>query len=68
MSDVPFRILVVDDEPNIRSGLALALEEESYEVAMAQDRSEAWDLSRRLPHQPVITDLKMPGTPSGQDL
>ena len=68
MSDVPFRILVVDDEPNIRSGLALALEEESYEVAMAQDGSEAWGLFRRLPHQLVITDLKMPGPLSGLDL
>ena len=68
VSDAPFRILVVDDEPNIRSGLALALEEESYEVATAQDGSEAWDLFRRLPHQLVITDLKMPGPLSGLDL
>ncbi len=28
MSHAPFRILIVDDEPNIRSGLVLALEEE----------------------------------------
>jgi two-component system NtrC family response regulator len=68
MSDAPFRILVVDDEPNIRSGLALALEEESYEVATAQDGSVAWDLFRRLPYQLVITDLKMPGPISGLDL
>ena len=68
MSDRPFRILVVDDEPNIRSGLALALEEESYEVSTAQDASEAWALFRRRPHQLVITDLKMPGPLSGLDL
>ena len=29
MSNAPFRILVVDDEPNIRSGLRLAIEDES---------------------------------------
>jgi two-component system NtrC family response regulator len=68
MSDVPFRILVVDDEPNIRSGLMLALEEESYEVATARDASEAWSLFQRQPHQLVITDLKMPGPISGLDL
>ena len=37
MSDPTFRILIVDDEPNIRSGLALALEEESYAVSTAGD-------------------------------
>jgi DNA-binding NtrC family response regulator len=68
MSDPPFRILVVDDEPNIRSGLALALEEESYEVATAQDASEAWALFSRLPYQLVITDLKMPGPLTGLEL
>ena len=32
----------MDDEPNIRSGLAMALEEESYEVSTAQDATSAW--------------------------
>ena len=68
MSNAPFRILVVDDEPNIRSGLKLALEEQSYEVSTAADASEAWSLFRRLPHQLMITDLKMPGPLSGMDL
>ena len=68
MSNAPFRILVVDDEPNIRSGLRLALEEQSYEVSTAADASEAWSLFRRQPHQLVITDLKMPGPLSGLDL
>lgn len=42
--------------------------EESYEVSTAQDGSEAWELFRRVPHQLVITDLKMPGPISGLDL
>ena len=49
MSDATFRILIVDDEPNIRSGLALALEEESYEVSTAGDATEAWALFQRTP-------------------
>jgi two-component system NtrC family response regulator len=68
MNNSSFRILVVDDEPNIRSGLVLALEEESYEVSTARDASEAWALFQSVPHQLVITDLKMPGTLSGLDL
>jgi len=68
MSDTTFRVLIVDDEPNIRSGLALALEEESYVVSTAGDASEAWALFQRTPHQLVITDLRMPGPRSGLDL
>ena len=68
MSNGPFRILVVDDEPNIRSGLRLALEDQSYEVSTAGDAAEAWTLFRRQPHQLVITDLKMPGPLTGLDL
>jgi two-component system, NtrC family, response regulator AtoC len=68
MNDPTFRILIVDDEPNIRSGLALALEEESYAVSTAGDATEAWALFQRTPHQLVITDLKMSGPRSGLDL
>src|SRR5262249_14726488 len=68
MTNAPFRILVVDDEPNIRSGLVLALEEEPYEVSTAADASEAWSLFQRAPHHLVITDLKMPGPRTGLDL
>jgi two-component system response regulator AtoC len=68
MSEGPFRILIVDDEPNIRSGLAQSLEEESYEVSTASDGAEAWAMFRRTPHPLVITDLKMPGPISGLDL
>ena len=68
MNKAPFRILVVDDEPNIRSGLKMALEESSYEVTTAADATEAWSLFRRRPYQLVITDLKMPGPLSGLDL
>jgi DNA-binding NtrC family response regulator len=68
MSNGTFRILIVDDEPNIRSGLAQALEEDSYEVSTAGDASEAWALFQSVPHQLVITDLRMPGPLTGLDL
>jgi two-component system NtrC family response regulator len=68
MSDRNFRILIVDDEPNIRSGLAKALAGEADEVATAKDGTEALALFRQVHHHLVITDLKMPGAFSGLDL
>jgi two-component system NtrC family response regulator len=68
MSDRNFRILIVDDEPNIRSGLARALAGEADEVATAKDGTEALALFRHAQHPLVITDLKMPGPISGLDL
>ena len=41
MSNEVFPILIVDDEPNIRTGLARALECESYAIATAGDAGEA---------------------------
>jgi two-component system response regulator AtoC len=68
MSDRNFRILVVDDEPNIRSGLAKGLASEADEVAVAKDGTEALAVFRQSHHHLVITDLKMPGTVSGLEL
>ncbi|HXG09668.1 MAG TPA: sigma-54 dependent transcriptional regulator [Gemmataceae bacterium] len=68
MSDQNFRILIVDDEPNIRSGLAKALAGEADTVATAQDGTEALALFQRDHHHLVITDLKMPGALSGLEL
>jgi two-component system NtrC family response regulator len=68
MSDRNFRILIVDDEPNIRSGLAKALAAEADGVATAKDGTEALALFRQVHHHLVITDLKMPGAVSGLDL
>jgi two-component system NtrC family response regulator len=68
MSERHFRILIVDDEPNIRSGLSRALQEEADRIDVAPDGSAALGLFRRHHHHLVITDLKMPGPLSGLDL
>lgn len=68
MSDRNFRILIVDDEPNIRSGLARGLAGEADEVIAASNGPEALALFRQAHHHLVITDLKMPGAMSGLDL
>jgi two-component system, NtrC family, response regulator AtoC len=63
-----FRILIVDDEPNIRAGLARGLAHATYEVETSADADEALAAFERMPAHLVITDLKMPGALSGLDL
>jgi two-component system KDP operon response regulator KdpE len=54
------RILVVDDERQITRVLRTSLQSSGYEVVVANDGSEAFDLFTRTPPDLVITDLSMP--------
>jgi DNA-binding NtrC family response regulator len=62
-----FRLLVVDDEKNIRVGLGKVLEMEGYAVRLASDGSEALDILKGGDIDLIITDLKMPNL-SGEEL
>jgi len=55
------RILVVDDEENMRRFLCILLEKEGYEVVCASSGVEALELFREESFRLLITDLKMPG-------
>jgi DNA-binding NtrC family response regulator len=55
------RILVVDDELNMRLVLKAMLEKENYEVATASDGIEAFNVLKNNDVAVVVTDLKMPG-------
>lgn len=68
MNPPVFRILIVDDEPNIRSGLARGLADPSYAITTAEDAEEALGILEHHSQDLVITDLKMPGLLSGLDL
>ncbi|HSB17224.1 MAG TPA: sigma-54 dependent transcriptional regulator [Bryobacteraceae bacterium] len=61
------RILVVDDEENLRRVTQLKLQQAGYEAMTASDGVEALGLLARHPQDLVLTDLKMPGM-SGIDL
>jgi DNA-binding NtrC family response regulator len=63
---VKFRLLVADDEKNIREGLAAALEMDGYEVVTAADGAEGWKRFGKGDIDLVITDLRMPGM-SGEE-
>jgi CheY-like chemotaxis protein len=54
------RILIVDDEPDVRLSLQLALEVAGYKVAIAANGHEALDQQRREPADILITDIFMP--------
>jgi DNA-binding NtrC family response regulator len=62
-----FRILVVDDEKNIREGLAKSLELDGYETVLAEDGLAAVDIMQSDEIDLVITDMKMPRM-SGDEL
>jgi DNA-binding response OmpR family regulator len=55
------RILVVDDEENVRITTAAILEQEGYHVDTASDGHEALDKVRRGDLDLVLTDLRMEG-------
>ncbi len=53
------RILIVDDDELVRSGLALDLEDEGYEVFTASSAEEAMSILQQNPVNLVLSDLVM---------
>jgi DNA-binding NarL/FixJ family response regulator len=60
----PYRILLVDDQALLRSGLRMVLEEEPDLVIVGEagDGAEAVRETRRLDPDVVLMDVRMPGT------
>ncbi len=61
------RILIVDDEPALRSGLARCCRGWGFEPDVAASAEEALALLDSLPYDYILTDLNMPGI-GGQSL
>ena len=61
------RLLIVDDEKNIREGIGAALSADGFEVSLAEDGSTALSIVHNEEIDLVITDLKMVGI-SGTEL
>lgn len=60
MANFYYRILVVDDDEDIRRSSEVVLSRGGYEVRTAQDGFEALALMRKALPDLIITDLKMP--------
>ncbi|MEO0480170.1 MAG: response regulator transcription factor [Planctomycetota bacterium] len=61
------RLLIVEDEPELRQGLVLNLEAEGYRVDAVGTGEEAIEHLRRQEHDLVLLDLMLPGA-SGHDV
>jgi len=66
--DEPFHILIVDDEPNIRSGLSKGLAKLTDGIETAGTVNEALDKLEHGNFQLVIADIRLPGDQDGLDL
>ena len=54
-------ILIVDDEPGIRTTLAAILDEEGYNVVVAEDGYKGIEAAKKTKFKIAFVDLKMPG-------
>ena len=54
------RILVVDDEEDVRGFLRALLEDNGYEVETAEDGNRAWEAIRAQRPSLILLDLMMP--------
>ena len=61
MSDTKTRILIVDDEPSIRTSLSVLLGEIGYSVSTAEDGFSALNSFRKDIPEFLLSDLFMPG-------
>ena len=55
------QILIVDDEPHLRTGLRRILNEEGYETMIAADGETALELAEEKKPDIVLLDIMMPG-------
>ena len=59
------KILIVDDQPELRQLVALSLGEDAYHIYYAENGESALEQARAEQPDLVILDLMMPGTPDG---
>ncbi len=68
MADNGLRLLIIDDEPNIRTGLSKGLQGEAELIEEAADGEEGLAKFKQSWHDIVITDLRLPGKHDGLEL
>ncbi len=59
------KLLIVDDEPNVRDGLREAIDAAEFDIETAPDGEAALRRIRRDSFHIVVTDLRMPGAVDG---
>ena len=56
----PARLLLVDDEPGLRTAVQAYLEDEGFAVTTAVDGEDGWTKAQELLPDVVISDVMMP--------
>jgi DNA-binding NarL/FixJ family response regulator len=56
----PVRLLLVDDEPGLRTAVKAYLEDEGFAVTTANDGEEGWTMAQEMVPDVIISDLMMP--------
>jgi two-component system NtrC family sensor kinase len=57
----PWRVVLIDDEEDIRDVMSITLSDEGYQVDTAADGFVGVEKCKKNPPQIVITDIRMPG-------
>ena len=56
----PAKVLLVDDEPGIRTAVQTYLKDEGFDVTTAIDGEEGWEQAQQLNPDVIISDVMMP--------
>ena len=54
------RLLLVDDEPGLRTAVQAYLQDEGFEVTTAVDGEEGWETAKKMMPDLIISDVMMP--------
>lgn len=60
-TELPMRVLVVEDDPDLRRSLAATLREENYAVDAASDGTEGFERARHNDYDLIVLDVMLPG-------
>lgn len=60
MNESDYKVLVVDDEPDIREFVSYNLEKEGYKVTTAKNGFEAVEITKKLSPHLILLDVMMP--------
>ncbi|MBM7571107.1 response regulator transcription factor [Aquibacillus albus] len=56
-----YRVFIVEDDPNISDIVSAYLKKEGYDVSMATNAEDAWELAKNTPPDMWILDIMLPG-------